>query len=46
MDQANRASAAIPPKLGFRLEGEETMRDVVTSGHTGKGWIWTRVRES
>ena len=46
MDQANRASAAIPPKLGFRLDGEETGREVVTSGHTGKGWIWARVRDA
>lgn len=45
MDQANGASAAIPPKLGFTLEGEETVRDIVTAGHTGKGWIWTRVRD-
>jgi RimJ/RimL family protein N-acetyltransferase len=44
MDQANAASAAIPPKLGFRLEGEETLRDIVTAGHTGTGWIWTRTR--
>jgi RimJ/RimL family protein N-acetyltransferase len=44
MDQANIASAAVPPKLSFELEGEETLRDVLTSGHTGKGWIWARRR--
>jgi RimJ/RimL family protein N-acetyltransferase len=43
MDQANHASAAIPPKLGFTLEGEEMLREVLTSGHTGKGWVWARV---
>jgi RimJ/RimL family protein N-acetyltransferase len=44
MDQANIASAAVPRKLGYRLEGEETGREIVTSGHTGKGWIWVRTR--
>ena len=46
MDQANVASAAIPPKLGFSLEGEEACRDALTSGHTGKGWIWSAQRVS
>lgn len=48
MDQGNVASAAIPPKLGFSLEGEEAFRDTLTSGQTGKGWIWAalRVRDS
>lgn len=44
MDQANLASAAVPPKLGYTLEGEEVFRDVVTSGHTGNGWIWAQSR--
>lgn len=44
MDQANVASAAVPPKLGYTLLGEETLRDVVTSGHPGKGWIWADAR--
>jgi ribosomal-protein-serine acetyltransferase len=44
MDQANIASAAVPPKLGFELAGDESVRDVLTSGHTGKGWIWARRR--
>ncbi len=43
MDHANRASAAIPPKLGFDLRGEE-VRDIVTQGHTGKGFVWVLAR--
>jgi ribosomal-protein-serine acetyltransferase len=39
MDHANLASAAIPPKLGFSLQGEE-VREVVAQGHTGKGFVW------
>ena len=46
MDQGNRPSAAVPPKLGYRLDSEETVRDNVTSGHTGKGWIWSRTRHA
>ena len=46
MDQANLASAAVPRRLGFRLDGEETDRAAVTAGHTGRGWIWSRSRES
>ena len=41
MDQGNAASASIPPKLGFSLEGEEAAGNAPTSGHTGKGWIWS-----
>jgi len=41
MDQANGASAAIPPKLGYSLDGEELARDIMTAGHSGNGWIWT-----
>jgi RimJ/RimL family protein N-acetyltransferase len=44
MDQANLASAAVPPKLGYTLEGEDVSRDIATSGHTGKGWIWAQYR--
>lgn len=44
MDQANLASAAVPPKLGYTLEGEEVFRDMVAYGHTGKGWIWAQSR--
>jgi RimJ/RimL family protein N-acetyltransferase len=39
MDRANRASAAVPPKLGFRLVGHET-RELLAPGHTGEGLIW------
>ena len=39
MDQANLASAAVPPKLGFTLDHEED-REIVTSGHTGRGFVW------
>ncbi len=39
MDMANVASAAIPPKLGFRLEGEED-REILAKGHTGRGYVW------
>ena len=44
MDQGNAASASIPPKLGFSLDGEEALRDTLTTGHTGKGWIWAARR--
>jgi RimJ/RimL family protein N-acetyltransferase len=39
MDVANGASAAIPPKLGFRLEGEED-REIAAQAHTGRGYVW------
>jgi len=39
MDRANRASAAVPPKLGFRLVGHEA-RELLAPGHTGEGLIW------
>jgi RimJ/RimL family protein N-acetyltransferase len=41
MDQANRASAAVPPKLGYRLDHDEEFREILTPGHTGKGYVWT-----
>lgn len=41
MDQANTASARVAAKAGFRLRGEDEMRDRVAPGHTGRGWIWT-----
>jgi RimJ/RimL family protein N-acetyltransferase len=46
MDQGNAASASIPRKLGFSLDGEEAFRDALTSGQTGKGWIWSTRRTS
>jgi len=44
MDQANVASAAVPPKLGFHLDGADELRDVLTPGHTGRGWVWLCAR--
>jgi RimJ/RimL family protein N-acetyltransferase len=45
MDKGNVASAAIPPKLGFLLAGEETFDGPRTSAQTGQGWIWVLSRE-
>lgn len=45
MDKANVASASVPPKIGFRLLGEE-VRPRETPGHTGTGLIWFRDRDS
>jgi RimJ/RimL family protein N-acetyltransferase len=45
MDQANVASAAVPPKLGFRLLEEEE-RKFEAEGHSGKGFVWVLDRES
>ena len=44
MDKANVASASVPPKVGFRLLGEED-RPLETPGHTGTGLIWIRERD-
>ena len=43
MDQANRASAAIPRKLGFTLDHEED-RDLLAKAHTGRGYVWIQHR--
>jgi RimJ/RimL family protein N-acetyltransferase len=43
MDQANIASASVPPKLGYTLEREIT-RDVIAPGHSGKGFVWSARR--
>jgi RimJ/RimL family protein N-acetyltransferase len=43
MDEANVASASIPPKIGFRLLKIED-RPLETPGHTGRGFIWVRDR--
>jgi RimJ/RimL family protein N-acetyltransferase len=40
MDQANLASAAVPRKLGFSLDGEED-REIAAKGHTGRVYIWS-----
>ncbi|MHB2027797.1 MAG: GNAT family N-acetyltransferase [Acidimicrobiales bacterium] len=44
MDQANRASAAVPPKLGF-TRCEEEDRPIEAAGHTGRGFIWRLRRD-
>ena len=43
MDQANAASAAIPPTLGYRLDREEE-RERLAAGHTGRGFVWILIR--
>jgi RimJ/RimL family protein N-acetyltransferase len=43
MDRANRASAAVPAKLGFRLLGGER-RDLLAPGHSGEGLVWVLAR--
>jgi RimJ/RimL family protein N-acetyltransferase len=43
MDVANRASAAVPRKLGFTLVREED-QPKVTPGHSGRGYIWSMER--
>jgi RimJ/RimL family protein N-acetyltransferase len=44
MDAANHASASVPRKLGYHLEGEMS-RELSTPGHTGRGVLWTVTRE-
>jgi len=39
MDRANEASAAVPRKLGYRLDHEE-VRPIEATGHTGVGSVW------
>lgn len=43
MDVNNVASARVPLKLGFELDGEE-QREIVTPGHTGRGLVWSTAR--
>ena len=43
MDEANVASASVPPRIGFRLLAVED-RPLETPGHTGRGFIWVRDR--
>jgi RimJ/RimL family protein N-acetyltransferase len=45
MDKANAASAAVPPKVGYQLVGEEE-REREAPGHTGLGLVWARERQS
>jgi RimJ/RimL family protein N-acetyltransferase len=44
MDKANIASAGIPPKLGFQLEGEEEFKERLAPAHSGRGLIWRMSR--
>jgi RimJ/RimL family protein N-acetyltransferase len=44
MDSANVASARVPMKLGFVLVGE-VERESLTSGHSGRGLIWSVARQ-
>lgn len=43
-DAANRASAAVARKLGYRLEGEFEM-PASAPGHTGRGLLWAVTRQ-
>jgi len=45
MDEANQASAAIPPKLGFELARKETSEKKAKS-HTGRTLVWQRWRST
>jgi RimJ/RimL family protein N-acetyltransferase len=45
MDRGNVASAGVPPKIGYRLLGEEA-RKIESPGHTGKGFVWAYDREA
>ncbi len=44
MDVANRSSAAIPPRLGYRLD-REVDREIAAPGHTGRGLVWIMERD-
>jgi len=44
MDAANLASAGVPRRLGYHLEGEMS-REILTPGHTGHGVLWTVTRD-
>ncbi len=39
MDAANRRSAAIPPRLGYRLD-REVGREIAAPGESGRGQVW------
>jgi RimJ/RimL family protein N-acetyltransferase len=43
MDQANNASVAVARHVGFELE-REVDRDILTPGHTGRGFVWSITR--
>jgi RimJ/RimL family protein N-acetyltransferase len=44
-DQANRASAAVPPKLGYRLARRGKSR-VQAPGHSGRTYVWELERSA
>ncbi len=44
MDQANAASARVPAKLGYQLEGDE-QHERLARGHTGRRLIWSMTRD-
>lgn len=44
MDVANRASAAIPRKLEYRLEAEDDLA-IEAPARTGRGYLWVMTRE-
>ena len=44
MDQANAASARVPAKLGYRLDGDE-QHERLARGHTGRRLIWSTARD-
>jgi RimJ/RimL family protein N-acetyltransferase len=44
-DPANAASAAIPPKLGYRLAGEEPA-PIAAAGQTGRHLVWAVSRSN
>ena len=43
MDRANVASTGVARSAGYTLDREVT-RDVLTPGHTGRGWVWVAER--
>ena len=45
MDAANRRSAAVPPKLGFRLAGEVD-HAIDAPGHSGRWEVWSMDRDT
>jgi RimJ/RimL family protein N-acetyltransferase len=44
MDRANVASARVPAKLGYQLDGEEP-HELLARGHTGRRLIWSMTRD-
>ncbi|MCU1502271.1 MAG: putative acetyltransferase [Ilumatobacteraceae bacterium] len=44
MDRANVASARVPAKLGYQLDGDEA-HELLARGHTGRRLIWSTTRD-